>query len=70
MQRQDDSSPLGSLIMEKLSLFTDKEKGCAYYMERDGRTSWCGLREALELRRVLLSLFIHFQWRIQGQVFW
>lgn len=54
MQRQDDFSPPGSLIMEKLSLFTDKEKGCAYYMERDGRRSLCGLTEALELGKVLL----------------
>lgn len=54
MQRQDDFSPPGSLIMEKLSLFTDKEKGCAYYVERDGRRSLGGLREALELRTILL----------------
>lgn len=54
MQRQDNFSPTGSLIMEKLSLFTDKEKGCAYYVEWDGRRSLCGLTEALELRTVLL----------------
>lgn len=54
MQRQDDFSPLGSLIMEKLSLFTDKEKGCVDYVERDGRRSLCGLRETLKLRTVLL----------------
>lgn len=52
MQRQDDFSPPCSLIVRKLSLFRDKEKGYAYYMERDGRRSWCGLREGLELRTV------------------
>lgn len=53
MQRQDDFSPPGSLIMEKLSLFTVKEKGCPY-VERDGGRSLCGHREALGLRTVLL----------------
>lgn len=46
MQRQDDFSPPGSLIMEKLSLFRVKEKGHAYYVEGDGRRALCGHREA------------------------
>lgn len=54
MQRQDDFYPLGSLIMEKLSLFTVKERGHGYYVERDGGRSLCGHREALGLRTVLL----------------
>lgn len=54
MQRQDDFSPLGSLIMEKLPLFTVKEKGHAYYVERDSKRAFCGHREAWGLRTVLL----------------
>lgn len=54
MQRQDDFSPPGSLIMEKLSLFTVKEKGCACYVKRDGGRTLCGHREALGLRTILL----------------
>ena len=50
----------GSLIMEKLSLFAVKEKGCAYYMEVDRWRSWCGHSEALELRKVLLYLYIFY----------